>query len=167
VRATETQVMVHLSQWLTGFIQALQTEKLEHPPNDTVVLMDLIKFFRLNVDDSVGKFFIANVFSILKPRLKKKAISESFLVALSHFACTVSYDEDILWRLRKIGSKFRKDKQHSLSAVVLLVAVTFRVRSLSTELPGFSQAALTVARLPPDHSVWPSSISPVNVQHCD
>lgn len=93
---------------------------------DFTLPLSLIRYLRLDSDDSAGPPFMAAVVNIVKQQHRKKALNGTILEAVASLLTTLPGSEDILQKLYNLAYSLRHDKILSSSAILLLCVVVIR-----------------------------------------
>ncbi|OHT07248.1 hypothetical protein TRFO_24655 [Tritrichomonas foetus] len=88
--------------------------------------LSLIRYLRLDSDDSIGPLFMTEIVNIVKQQHKKKTLNGKMLEALASLIITLPFSEDIYQKLYNLAYSLRHDKILSSSAILLLSSVVIR-----------------------------------------
>ena len=95
--------------------------------------LSLIRYLRLDIDDSTGVLFMSEIVNIVKQQHKKKALSCSILESLASLLVTLPFSEEIYQKLYNLAYSLRHDKVLSSSAILLLCSVVIRFPKIWTK----------------------------------
>ena len=95
-------------------------------PIDLTIFISLVRFLRLDIDDLIGRFFLADLLTHIKQTLKRKPVPEMVFLGLASLVETLPQDDEMLAKLHQLAFPYRHDKQLMMPALILMTAVTVK-----------------------------------------
>lgn len=106
---------------------------------DMTIPFILIRFIRLDSDDTLGLMFVDQVVTVLRQHVRKRTVTNEMLGSIAFFIVSMPYSEDVMQKLYAIVHPLRTDKMLWGGATILLSSIIIRYPKVWRDSEHFMQ----------------------------